>query len=350
MRRLFIGIVAAALMGFTVPAGADHQFAHRKPSGPAPKQFAADFAPPLDSEWKWEIGGFGGTARGTPLNYNPVILVHGQAYDHAFWSAGAEVPPSIMNVRNYLKSQGYSDQEVWAFSYNGAGCMNTSGCGTNNETNVPDFFAFMQAVMEYTGSAKVDVVAHSLGVTIVRKSIQTHPELLGQIEDLVLAAGANHGTSSCRGNETFWFGCDEIVPGSQWLADLNSWDPAGEGDETPGPIRYMTIYDPVADNFFVNAGIYDDTKSPRLTGANNNELPGALHLPLARGQAALRLWVPFIKSNNNVVQSSTATSEEGRASIGSLAVGGPPFLPTLGLVLVAIAIAILVPNRRVIRQ
>ncbi|MDQ3766421.1 MAG: hypothetical protein M3346_03650, partial [Actinomycetota bacterium] len=111
MRRSVIGIVAAALMGLTVPVSADHQFAHRKPSGPAPKQFAADFAPPLDSEWKWEIGGFGGLAKGKQLNYNPVILVHGQAYDHAYWNVATEVPPSTMNVRNYLKSQGYSDQE-----------------------------------------------------------------------------------------------------------------------------------------------------------------------------------------------------------------------------------------------
>lgn len=285
-----------------LPASAAHKFAHGTPSGPAAKAFAADFTPPKDTEWGWDLGGFGGESRGKAIGHNPVIFVHGQGYDHGTWDVATEVPPGTLNVRKYMRARGYIDQEVWGVSYNGAACFNTVTCGTDSEGNTEDIYNFIQSVRDYTRAAKVDVVAHSLGVTVVRKAVRKHPDLLQQIEDMVLIAGANHGTSACRGNETTWFGCDQVYPGSPWLADINSWNPDGNGDETPGPTKYMTVFDGtgIADTFFLKTATYDDSKSPALSGAANRELPGELHLPLARGQAALDTYVPFLLATNDV--------------------------------------------------
>lgn len=330
-----IGIAAAAALA-AGSATATHKIAHGTPAGPAPASFGAGFAPPKDSEWGWDLGGFGGETKGKALAFNPVIFVHGNSVDASFWDVAAESPPTIVNVRNAFKAAGYDDQEVWALSYNGQGCSNTALCGTINDVNVPDMYSFIRAVRDYTGAAKVDVVSHSLGVTVVRKTVKDHPELLGEMEDFVGIAGANHGTTSCRGIEDTWYGCDEVAPGTAWLADLNSWDPRGEGDETPGPARYMTIYDGsgVADTFFFG----EDAQSPRLSGADNREMPFTAHNTLARGQGAIDVYLPFVKGHNEVRRTDsgpvTTPSQREAARRRALAATGGPELRSLGWLLV----------------
>lgn len=346
-RRGFVVVVGAVLAGaFWVTAGvgfASHKTGHGTPSGPAPKAFASDFVAPKDSEWSFDIGGFGGEKRGKALAYNPVLFVHGNSEDSTFYAA-SEAPPVVINVRQRMKTAGYTDQEVWALSYNGARC-GSNACGTANDVNVPDMRSFIQAVRDYTGSSKVDIVAHSLGVTLVRKTMFLYPELLDQIEDFVASAGANHGTSACRGVETTVFGCDEIVPGSAWLGEINSWNPKGESDETPGPVRYMTIYDGsgAGDQFYLNLPLlYDDTKSPRLSGAQiNKELPNTPHFTLVRGDVAFNNYLPFIRDHNIVSRTDggpVISPEQRRAAQVLAETGAPPWF-IYGLALLAVAIS-----------
>ena len=355
LRRVICsGLVASVLSLIAMqPASAAHKTAHGTPTGPAPKLFAADFPTLKDSEWGFDIGGFGGISKGKAIAFNPVIFVHGNAYDAEFWNIDPEdvaagSAATTVNVRRFFRAAGYTDQEIWGLSYNGVGCKNTATCGSANDVNVPDLFAFIQAVRAYTGAAHIDIVGHSLGVTIVRKTVKAHPELLDVVEDVVLIAGANHGTSSCKGVETTWYGCDEVFPGSPWLNDLNTWNPKGEGDETPGPPRYMTIYDGsgVVDTFYVGA----DADSPALSGAQNIKMVGTAHLPLARGRAALDTYLPFLQGHNIVSRTdggpiedpSTRTNVAGKrgkrlADSGSFeAIGGPLFL-LLALIMWTIA-------------
>ncbi|MCA1838712.1 MAG: hypothetical protein ABR507_11305 [Actinomycetota bacterium] len=332
-RKVLIASVVGTAAGlFMAPlAYGSHMVGHGAPAA-ADKLFAADFIVPKDQELGFDLGGFGGITKGQGLAFNPVIFVHGNAYDANFWDSAVEDGVTTINVRKYFRAAGYTDQEIWGISYNGKGCSDTAACGTANDINVADLYPFIQAVRSYTGSGKVDIVAHSLGVTVVRKTIKNHPDLLGQIEDAVFVAGANHGTSACRNLAGTWYGCDEVVPGSAWLDDLNTWDPNGERDETPGPIRYMTIYDGsgASDNFFVG----QDAQSPSLTGADNRQMPGTAHLPLARGKAALDTYLPFLRDNNvvqridggKIVDPSTRVDVRGRhagriASTGSFDAG-----------------------------
>jgi hypothetical protein len=85
----------------------------------------------------------------------------------------------------------------------------------------------------------------------------------------VAIAGANHGTSVCRGLETSYYGCNEIAPGTRWLARLNAHG------ETPGPIHYMTVYNGSAGDPFFDPPL--DQSSPRLAGADNRTYAGAYH-------------------------------------------------------------------------
>ncbi|MFP5308201.1 MAG: alpha/beta fold hydrolase [Actinomycetes bacterium] len=294
--------VAGLLLGvLAAPAAADHASGHRAaPTEPAPVEFAEDFTPPLDDEYGIPLGGFGGTERGAPLAHIPIVFVHGNQADAQNWHV----------VRDQLTAElGYSPQELWALSYGGLGYVGGSAplttdggeaayvaehpqAGVNgtpqaNDVNVPDLVAFLDAVRDYTGSEKVQVVAHSLGVTIVRKAMLVEPALRERITAVVAIAGANHGTSVCRGVEDRYYGCDEIGPGQPWLDELNA---AGEA---PGPTRWMTVYDGsgVADVFFNP----QDAESPRLEGAEVNlRLPGTSHNDLRVAPAIVARYAAFL--------------------------------------------------------
>jgi pimeloyl-ACP methyl ester carboxylesterase len=249
--------------------------------------FAADFPALYDCEWGYRLGGFGGHHAGDPLTHTPVIFVHGNQADAENWYLVAD---------QFKSEAGYTDQELYALSYNGlengyaglptccspaaestAYWQNTSppyyefccngGHGASDDPNVPDLYAFVLAVQQYTGSQQVDIVAHSLGVTITRKMLAAHPELRSDVLAAVMIAGANHGTTVCRGLEASYYGCEEIAPGSAWLSALNA------GGESPGPTHWMSVYNGTdnTDPFFQSApGVFDDRQSPHLDGADFN--------------------------------------------------------------------------------
>jgi len=296
-------------------AAAEPQAGHTQPPQ-ANWMFAADFPVIKDCEWGYPIGGFGGIHQGAPLHHTPVVFVHGNQADAENWYLVAD---------QFKQQAGYSDQELYALSYNGlangyAGmptccqpspgstaywqCTGTSNCpnppfysfccngghGASDDPNTEDVYNFIRAVQRYTGSQQVDVVAHSLGVTIVRKTLLEHPELRQDVLAAVMIAGGNHGTSVCRGIESTYYGCEEIsplealppgstMPGDStasdgWLYRLNA---AGEA---PGPTRWMSVYNGSdnTDPFFVAVpGAFDDTTSPRLDGAINVTCPHTYH-------------------------------------------------------------------------
>ena len=146
-------------------------------------------------------------------------------------------------------------------------------------------------MQDYTGSEQVDIVAHSLGVTITRKMLQLHPEMRDQVVAGVMIAGGNHGTTVCRGIDTSYYGCEEIAPGTPWLAALNA------DGETPGPTRWMTVYngtDNVDPFFTATPGLFDDHQSPHLAGAVNLEFPMTYHNDLRVDPAIVPKYLAFL--------------------------------------------------------
>jgi len=145
---------------------------------------------------------------------------------------------------------------------------------TDNDVNVADLYAFIEAVRDYTGSRHVSLVGHSLGVTLARKTLKVHPELRADLVAFVGIAGANDGTTFCPpGSEGVVTSCDEIAAGTAWLDELNG--PAG-ADETYDPARWMTVYDGTGAGDIAYVGpSYAD--SPLLEGADNRAYPGMDH-------------------------------------------------------------------------
>lgn len=331
--RVAVPLLALAITISTGRALADHSGGHSEPSGPAKVRFAADFPALADHEWGFAIGGFGGTQRGEAPNHVPVILVHGNNVDHGDWYP----------VRDDFRAAGWSDQALWALSYNGLGANNGTallrenperdaehvemgGDGvarvTSNDVNVPDLYDFILAVRAYTGSARFSLVGHSLGVTLARQTLKLHPELRADLVAFVAIAGANHGTSFCpNGSEGELNSCDEIAPGTPWLAALNG--PEG-ADESYAPARWLTVYDGsgAADPAFVGP----EAQSPQLRGADNREFPGTYHNDLRLDPAIVAEYREFLEA---------AEMTGAPAVDGARAGGGAPGLEWLALVLLA---------------
>ena len=302
--RPFLVVLVMLVLSPGETVTATHKVAHCRPV-PADAAFPSDFPVLRDQEWEYRIGGWGGLAKGHPLRRKPVIFVHGNTRDANDWDEPGR------SVKQRFLEAGYSMQELWALSYNGKTTQELPAalqCRTANQPNVPDLAAFVKTVLAYTGAPNVDLIAHSLGVTVARSMLAEHPDLFQVVEDFVAIAGPNHGTTVCRRFWLIWFigwkeftGCDELAPGSAWLRNLNG--SRGEREAT-GPTRYMTLYDGTGVDplylpwlFFLPV---QDQDSPALKGAENRRLPGLIHDELRTHEDAISLYLSFVQAQNNL--------------------------------------------------
>lgn len=304
---------------------ADHQGNHAEPIGPAVARFPAGFPALTDSEWGFEIGGFGGAldddadwdveSDPTAPDRPNVVMVHGNVVDAADWYP----------VRDAFIGAGWSPDDLWALSYNGIGSQSGSdGTGnprrdaehmaypgydyvsrtTNNDVNVADLRAFIDAVRTFTGEDDYVLIGHSLGVTLARKTLADHPDLRSGLLAFVSLAGANHGTSLCPpGSEGVVMSCDEIAEGTEWLAELNGPDGTLE---TYGPTRWLSVYDGTGAMDVAFLATY--AESPVLAGAENVALADN-HNDLRIAPASIDLYREWIEGVIGVPGTTESTEE-----------------------------------------
>ena len=344
-------VVAIALVVWLALSGAasgSHLIGHMQPQGPAKIGFPTDFPSLSDHEWGFRLGGFGGIAKGGSLRHVPVIFVHGNNVDACDWYP----------VRDEFRKAGWTDQEMYALSYNGLGGNNGAGllttndaCRaehtemgydgntrvTNNDVNVPDLYDFILAVRSYTGSSKFSIAGHSLGVTLARKTLKVHPELRADLVAFVGIAGANHGTTFCPpGSETTVMSCNEIAAGTPWLMELNGPDGS---DETYEPARWMTVYDGTGagDPAFVGPTY---AQSPALDGADNRQFPGTYHNDLRMSEPIIAVYRAFLESSEGPYLSGLGGGTHSGSFTGSLADSGASSggIGLIGLLLVGASI------------
>jgi hypothetical protein len=201
--------------------------------------------------------------------------------------------------------------------------------------NVPDLYDFITAVRAYTGSARFSLAAHSLGVTLARKTLKVHPELRRDLVGFVSIAGANHGTTFCPpGSEGNVVSCNEIAAGTPWLADLNG--PNGS-DETYAPAQWFTIYDGSGAGDPAYAGpTY--AQSPALRGADNRMFAGRYHNDLridADIVAVYRLFLeaaeqPYLAGAQPLTTVAGATASASATVAAGGATRGGTRLPATG--------------------
>lgn len=322
MRRTAALLLVAVAIA-TTPAGADHLEHQICPSEPS-REFPQGFNAPIDRQAEicsetpnpWtdlRVGGWGGgDCPADHVPRIPVVFVHGNGVDGWYFNASSDAPDgSHVNVRQRFLDAGYCERELWAISYSGEATPARGQAASYNtyaDINAEETYEFLRAVRDFTGAPQVDVIAHSLGVTVVRKAMYLHrndppaANPFNLVRRFAAIAGANHGTTTCRGEEqaAALHVCEEAHPGSAWLAELNAIG------ESPGPTQWMTVCDctGLADEFY----LLMDAESPLLAGAKELRLPFVSHLPLASSEAAIAAYMPFL------IEGSAAAAAAGKAA------------------------------------
>ena len=154
-------------------------------------------------------GSYGGKASSTDTVVNqPVIFIHGNS-DKAI-GTGVAGQTGWNAAIDYFLSHGYKTSELYATTW-GPADSSLSAYQYHSKTYVMKIRKLIEAVKAYTGATKVDIVAHSMGVTLARKAIlggyatdaadggqyYIGPPLTSSVDTFVGIAGANRGLTSC---------------------------------------------------------------------------------------------------------------------------------------------------------
>jgi pimeloyl-ACP methyl ester carboxylesterase len=257
--RLYAAIVLAALGAITAPAYAAGTVGSTLPDG---------FPAIEDTSLHKPLIGFG--AAGT-VTRTPVIFIHGNN-DTPFPTA-CNPFGRVQAFAQYFADNGYSTAELWGIGYEGDQCdlgadqTRRSSIAHTNAANVPDLRRFVAAVLNFTGAKEVDIVAHSLGVTIAREWIR-QDDAARTVRRFVAIDGPNHGIINCSPNPANYFQLPSqggFTPSSEVCVELGSPNTPflkllNKGDDTPGPTQYLVIRN--ADTSFVYFSLQDGLIPP----------------------------------------------------------------------------------------
>ena len=153
----------------------------------ASNQFAGGFNPSNAPD-----GGFGGG--NCVATRTPVIFVHGNTVNATFFARPTtNGAPSVYDT---LKAAGYNDCELFGITYLSPSEQAAEPLNYHTSTKAARIRDFIKAVKAYTGKPKVNVLAHSMGVTVALHGI-TFGGLWGSIERFVNVAGGLKGLSAC---------------------------------------------------------------------------------------------------------------------------------------------------------
>jgi len=180
-------------------------------------------------------GSYGGKQSNSDVvNNEPVIFIHGNS-DKAFGSESGQT--GWTNSISYFLQNGYTQSEVYAITW-GPANANLAAQQYHSKPYIERIRAFIQAVKAYTGKSKVDVVSHSMGVTLCRKAIKG-----GSGSDLLNGGSYNLGGSLTNSIDTF-----VGIAGANWgLTNCISLSGTPTCGATNGffPGSYATFFGPV---------------------------------------------------------------------------------------------------------
>lgn len=181
---------------------------------------------------------------------DPIVFVHGFTGNPSGWD----------DMKARFIADGYDSSDFAAVSY-GFFESNTSIAGKVKTA--------VNAIRQSTGKAKADVITHSMGGLSSRYYVKN----LGggtAVDEFVSVAGPNHGTTLAPSCALLTVQCREMTPGSSFLNALNS------GDETPGPVRYLT------QTSLCDAIVVPAATSTPLNGAQNDVFACKEHITMHR--------------------------------------------------------------------
>ena len=206
IRTLTWRIAAAFLLGLAAAGAAQAQVTYTIGT-----TFPAGFTAPNDASLGKPVIGFGGALPATgALTHTPVVFLHGNGgtpyYDA---TTCADKSPDIRGMAQYFADNGYDLSELWALGYQGAQCdvdptsgfllpAYRSSIDHTHAANVVDLQNFVNAVLSYTRARHVDIVAHGMGVTLVREWYRQYGN--NQVRRFVAIDGPNSGMIICSAN------------------------------------------------------------------------------------------------------------------------------------------------------
>jgi len=153
--------------------------------------------------------------------HEPVLLVHGT------FTAGHE--QYSWNYELLLAERGF-DACVVTYPERGLGDMQVSA----------EYIAYAVSEIHRRSGQLVDMVGHSQGGSMPRWALKWWPSVRAAVDDFVMLAAPNHGTSLSEGADQSPVPLSPAMfqfdPSSQFVTTLNA------GDETPGDVSYSSIY------------------------------------------------------------------------------------------------------------
>lgn len=309
MKKTLLALMTAA--AFTVSHAA----------GTVGTTFPEGFPVIEDASLAKPVIGFGAAG---PVTRTPVIFLHGNN-DTPFPTACSPYG-NARAFAQYLADNGYATSELWGLGYQGDQCnlaadqTNRSRIAHTNQANVPDLRRFVAAVLAFTGAKQVDIVGHSLGVTLAREWMR-QDEAHRTVRRFVAVDGPNHGIINCSPTPGNYFQlpsqggftpqsevCQELgSPNTPFLKRLNG--KRGE-DETEGRTKVLVIrnadasfvYMPVADGVIPPVPAVDSFGVP-TDFSRSAELKGAKQLDLT-GQGA---YDPILRTGHIGIFNSPQT-------------------------------------------
>ncbi|CEF70848.1 Lipase EstA/Esterase EstB family-containing protein [Strongyloides ratti] len=162
-----------------------------------------------------EINSFGGKISVfDKINHRPIIFIHGNSdgalSDGSTWGTGWNSHIS------FFKNSGYKLSELYGITWGNRDSQDPMNITVSCD-EVERIRRFIFAVLEYTEYDSVNIIAHSMGVTMARKAIKggvingirrscnIDDSLLNHVHTFIAISGANYGFSFCSGDSAYAF-------------------------------------------------------------------------------------------------------------------------------------------------
>ncbi|KRG72142.1 hypothetical protein ABB29_01240 [Pseudoxanthomonas dokdonensis] len=156
-------------------------------------QYAGGFNPGVGS------GGFGGGS--CTASRTPVVFIHGNgdsaiSFDVPAASVAGYLTPAN-SVYEELKARGYNDCELFGISYLDADERATPQYNYHEPAKYAIIKAFIDKVKAYTGSQRVDIVAHSMGSSMALAMLRYYG-YQANVRRFINIGGGLRGLNTCH--------------------------------------------------------------------------------------------------------------------------------------------------------
>ncbi|MGV3619242.1 MAG: esterase/lipase family protein [Archangium sp.] len=154
----------------------------------ADSQFAGGFSPS-----NAPYGGFGGASNCTATR-TPVVYVPGNGDD----ARNFDFPSSsgVPSAYAALKAAGYKDCELFGINWLSSSERQSPTTNYHTYTKADRVRDFIDDVLAYTGASQVDVIGHSMGVTVALHALERF-SMQSKLRRFIAISGAVRGLSVC---------------------------------------------------------------------------------------------------------------------------------------------------------